>query len=568
MPHKPRYVSLVAVYSDFFDDDHVLDSLLDGVKKELVFQVCSSLLHRGYIPDSYDFIDEFFSSANNDFATSMKRRVSEIESNVDSGERLVFVSNYALLKIIEYAFELTDVDEYVLVKEAEVRIFKLILKMNDLVYEEGQIFPTEGIKSKDDELNFLLDVSFFQWEIINYSPRKVLVVEVIKAFYLFQFLESSKYGRDLLREFYSEFGIVDWREFLKILIPLFLKVISYSGKSSITLTPSNMSDAAVKIFESFRLLPDDRIKDDFAALRAKPIIKLESGDYLLVWSKFLFEQLHRSAYFRFKGYDGRLAQVDSKKEGFRNYFGKEYSEKGLFYRVLKMIYGGKYKSRTGEELESRGFMSVPDFYLRNGNKVFLFESKETLLRKETIASRDALQIKKEFRKKLYGDNKKKGVRQLVSYIKSMDDLKYAFDEVGLSRVSIYPILVLQNNQFNAAGVNRFLGRWFIEELNNMELGRIDKKKVHGLTVIVLDDMIYYQDWFIRNDWKLDELIKDYQSFVNRKITERDLYEGRVVERHLNQSLSFSGYLADRAEKSGKSIGIKQLQQLFQKYMSS
>lgn len=55
-----------------------------------------------------------------------------------------------------------------------------------------------------------------------------------------------------------------------------------------------------------------------------------------------------------------------------------------------------------------GIIAEPDYYIRNGNKIFLFESKDILIPSETKVSNDYENISSELKKRLYYEEKRNG----------------------------------------------------------------------------------------------------------------------------------------------------------------
>lgn len=58
-----------------------------------------------------------------------------------------------------------------------------------------------------------------------------------------------------------------------------------------------------------------------------------------------------------------------------------------------------------------GIIAEPDYYIRNGNKIFLFESKDILIPSETKVSNDYENISSELKKRLYYEEK--GMVELI-----------------------------------------------------------------------------------------------------------------------------------------------------------
>ena len=96
------------------------------------------------------------------------------------------------------------------------------------------------------------------------------------------------------------------------------------------------------------------------------------------------------------------------------------------YNVLFDVYAKKYIQKSGEEIKNTyNIDAEPDYYIRNGNKIYLFESKDILIPSEVKISNDYTKITAELKKRLYYEEKgdgsisKKAILQLLYNIKKL-----------------------------------------------------------------------------------------------------------------------------------------------------
>ena len=112
--------------------------------------------------------------------------------------------------------------------------------------------------------------------------------------------------------------------------------------------------------------------------------------------------LHKGVYFKLYEINNGLVKPEKVKGNFRSFYCDEFSEKILLYKTLNSIFKNKYKELSGEEIKTNyNIDAEPDYYIRNGNSIFLFESKDILINATIKSTYDFTQYESEFRKKLY-----------------------------------------------------------------------------------------------------------------------------------------------------------------------
>lgn len=62
----------------------------------------------------------------------------------------------------------------------------------------------------------------------------------------------------------------------------------------------------------------------------------------------------------------------------KKFVGEEFIEKHFFYNIMERSFS-TYKLFSGEKLKSLLKDGEPDYYMRKGNKIFLFEFKDILI---------------------------------------------------------------------------------------------------------------------------------------------------------------------------------------------
>lgn len=120
-------------------------------------------------------------------------------------------------------------------------------------------------------------------------------------------------------------------------------------------------------------------------------------------------------------------------------------------------------------MSKKKLSSPPDFYIRNGHDIILFEGKDVKIRKEIKADGTIEELLNETEKSFVGytDEKGKyrlkGVGQLVRNAKRIQDGKFLWDIEADKNSIIYLVLVLADPRQVAAGWKNYLNRRMYDE---------------------------------------------------------------------------------------------------------
>lgn len=209
------------------------------------------------------------------------------------------------------------------------------------------------------------------------------------------------------------------------------------------------------------------------------------------------------------------------------------------------LYKKKNKAFSGSEMKLNLKNEEPDYYVRNGNYIYLFEAKDILVKKEVKTSFDFSLIEEEFKEKLFyspKNKKKKAVLQLLNSLKKILKNEFTFDN-GLKpeKARIYPIIILQDTLYNVPGLNYMVNLWFFEELLKLEYENINIDKVKPLTIIDIDTFILYSSYFKKNNVKLHTLIDDYHSKHTKCKIKGTVIKG-IIQEQIDEPISFSLYV--------------------------
>jgi len=207
-------------------------------------------------------------------------------------------------------------------------------------------------------------------------------------------------------------------------------------------------------------------------------------------------------------------------------FGSEFAENTLCSKIIKIIYSDNCIRFSGEELAARGIQAAPDSYIRKAKNILLIESKDFLIPAPVKESCDYSQYENEFEKKLYFTVDKRGVEvpkaimQLIGTIKKVLKKEFEPDKRYHYRdVTIYPVLLTHEHQYNVAGFNELLNYWFQAELELLEEEDLYIHGVKPLVVVNIDSLIRHQV-ALQNEVPLHEVLNKYleHTHIKRGIT--------------------------------------------------
>lgn len=182
-----------------------------------------------------------------------------------------------------------------------------------------------------------------------------------------------------------------------------------------------------------------------------------------------------------------------------------------------------------------GTESIPDGYLRSGNKIFLFEFKANII-SDNLTSNPNFDKIKEFIDTRLG-SKKKGVGQLIQQIKDLLDNKFVFDKglkylLDRKKLIVYPIICHIEHTFALPGINKYLDDKFQEQLSPDQRNKLEIKPTTVIDLQVLFD-------FTRSGKEL----KDFEVLLNRYHKIVDQRRKKLNKKRSKQTTFLRAYMS-------------------------
>lgn len=539
------------------------EEYLTGGSREFILQAISFLLGLKSSNSKYhnnkELLLRIFGPKNKVIINYILNRIGVIES---TGEKIRIINTYSSLRIFEFFFSKIDGFESQTQSEEEFEInfFKAYLVFNSefTKKQEKALVATEHL---DRDLKVPMILFCMHYPIADkesYNIYEIWASQIIKAVYLFKFLEKNPDTIYLLNNFLEYFECNSWQDYLKNLLPITTPCVQKERETYTDIIikegPSFLKDC--EFIEKIILNQHETFDEqDFIALRKNPVYKIEEGRYRIIFDLFVIEKVFKGLYFQLSEINNNLPKHQKIKE-FRSIYGYSFSEKTLCYSVMKSIYTSNCIQFSGKELDDLKISGAPDYYVRQGNNILIFESKDFLIRADKKLSFDFNVYEDEFQRKLYyeelpnGKENQKAVLQLIANVKRILKTEFIADKnYNYRKINIYPILLLHDHQYDCPGFNELIDSWFQDELLDLKKERISINHVKPLTVINIDSLIYNQVG-LSEKIPLHEVISNYHKFVKSRpiIKPKNLndYEGFILSR----TVSFSYYINSYFQKYG------------------
>jgi hypothetical protein len=534
------------------EEPEELSQYLSGINKEFLKKTGAFFLGFSNKDSAWsnpkDFVQKFFSQGNEKFANEVLEKINGLEDGKYS-----IPYEISSLKLFEYVFD-TDIiqGKKPSEEEQEINIFKAYLLLNQLNTEANGIITTKSLVDVSADRKpaaALIANHFHNFDLTNYDLDKLFATQLIKSISFFEFLEGIPEAKALLDEFYRTFNVNGYKDFLKRLIPISASIAMKEKESYTDIDIAQNQDlkSNVAFLEKLAVNDTDKVEDlDFKGLRSRPLYKASENVYRIISPLFALELLFNGLYWKLKEVNDNLPDGD-KIKGFNVLKTARFSEVHLLHKVLKKYFGNRYIQYSGEELDAI-YNGAPDYYVRNGKRVFLFESKDILPTAEVKESTDFLKIEKLLSDKLY---KPKGIMQLISNIRLTLKNEQPFDKgVNKNTVIIYPVMVIHQRLFMIAGVNKLLNLWLQDELKVLQSEGLDVSRVRSLVLIDIDTLIFNQDVFEKRKLDFEDCIVEYNNAYLNFITKGGKYrsEQDAIAALKDSYLPFSYYLDSKVDK--------------------
>jgi hypothetical protein len=320
----------------------------------------------------------------------------------------------------------------------------------------------------------------------------------------------------------------------------------FSRKVRYIIKQSSISYDAILNFDS---------NADYTYFRSNPFIKVGKNDFVTICTKFVLEHIYESVYFQLKPFAKYCGFKDD--SDFRRYITTEFTQNWMFNRFMQRCKNGlEDMALTDCECQAiireRNLNGVepPDYYIRIGNNILLFELKDTLASAKNKELRNANDFYNELREKFFENNqgKPKAIRQLMANVEAIQNGTFAFDVNSSCSSIVYPVLIVDSTYFTMIGVHTKLNYWMKEYCESKS---IDSTKIRPLILMDIATVRLYSTSFKSNGFI--QYFEDYY----KNIEWETKYNNDSV---FNSLKSFSAYMAE--------FPIEDIQDVFRSVMKN
>ena len=525
-------------FNKIFNNENYIDYIgkLKILPKELLFKASTFLLsfHHSdsFVHNHYELLSKWFGKENNKIANEINDKINDYIKT--TGHEIVIINPRSSLELFESILSIKDTP--ITIKESyfELLLFKVYLALNQKLNENDELISETAKSNKNypELINLAIGMSLPTFDITNYNIAPIFITQVLRAIYLFEFLEERNDLKPFLQEFYNRFNVSGYKEYLGKILPISGSIISSKEQGNVNLIINKDKEFDTNIaflnkLSVAHISDEEDFQDDFLYLRANPLIRIDESTFQIIFPLFAIEKNFNGLYFLLKEINDNLPK--EKQIKLRQLITYDFSEKYVLYKLFDNIYKKKYFKLRGLEINIPG---APDYYIRNGNKVFIFESKDILINAKIKTSYDFNKYEKALKEKLYfyNNGKKeqpKAVKQLLNFTERLLTNSFKADKnFKPNSIKIYPIIVLHNRQLDIIGLNNLINIWFEKELEKLKEKSLLTKNVRNITIINIDTLIIFQEQLESGKIKLEKILDEYQKWIKKSELENKKFKNQ------------------------------------------
>lgn len=432
---------------------------------------------------------------------------------------VVLINRISTLRLLEILCAIDNDSEknrnLSLAKSRE-NLLKLYLLINhEIAQRQDLVFNKyfKGKRSYIDEIHLYIFAGITQ-PFHHYYQINSLQPEIYKFLLFEKWFRNSKQYSQLLNDYIKSIGLDNWYQYFNDVFQLCRLA----------------TDSNIIVFDNYPILKVlvEHLKIDtlhstkwseFVNVRKNPIVKIDDRRYAILDFEFLLNKFFSSLYHDLLAY--------SKEKGFHKFqqdYVEEFIEDSLLENAFYTSFGSSYKQFSEKQMKSYGGKNIeniglPDYYIRNGSNVMIFECKNSFISNNNKIDLNTEKLLLEIKEKFYytinnknNKRKSKGVLQLLDFTVNSINGKYLFFDKAKApeNLAYYPILIVTDNSLTSFGFNQLLNYYFQHELSKAKIKK--KNKIKPLTIIHIDDFFKHQTRLKR----LSKLIIDYHKFLKNK----------------------------------------------------
>ena len=483
--------STVPGYLDLFSDQNdKYEYLVEKIPSETVIRICAALNNElngpgGAIAGQDSIYRAITHRFSDEQKADLKVRLSLFQKKIGDGNQIrLFATRYLLDMILKELNNFREAGEYTDDIENEYKLLKAYLLVTDETAKKDQnSIDFESLKKVDPDLLFKL-----MWLPLlgqfEYNEKSNLLFETYKSFCFFKYV-SIEY-RPYLKEFINRLGFNSVGEYLNSFSKIGMSIANTDNTAPMLrrlnyIVPKEGIDHTHLKKLSANLLSQTEFK--LVDIKKAPLCYAQNRNgYIVIDYNYINKKMFRGAFFEIcheTSLTTSFALTAKQRNTIFNNYSQKVSnefEKSYFMPVMKLFNTGNKATIHFDN----GSKSVPDCYMRVGNRVFLFEYKAYVFPEEHIVEPNFEKMKKYLDNRFVQSDTKssKGVGQLLKQLDCIINKEFHFDsslykvhkESGLY---IYPIIIYNDFNFSMPGFNTYLNNKLMEELPKLQGDRMN-----------------------------------------------------------------------------------------------
>lgn len=550
---KTKLISRLG-FKDFYNNSEALEKLLQHIHLDsaIEFLVLINKNEHALNQDEHAeirfILREWIPDTSEDFKTNFIRVFIE-HSERRNLKDVKIINKISTLRTIEILLE----NRYKIEKENHnpENLFKLYLIVNDEIADRLEIFSKKyltGNLSMSNEIRLHFHLGLNQYLINTDLANKKLWVEALKFVQFEKWINTKPELENTLTRYLEKFNIKTLYELFTLIFRIGQVAINHH-KFSI--------DEQEKGITFFNYISNHNINssewNELSEIMKNPLYRMDNGEYLIIDFYFVLNKFFTGMYHDLLNFS------NSEKSNFHQVYSSDFIEKYLLGNAIYSVFGNKYIQFNEDKIKSYKVkninnLALPDYYIRNGNKVFLFECKNSLV--SLIAKLDSKfeKVETDFKNKFYEtENKNKAAKQLLNFIKVSNEGKYSFFDncIKLNNLVYFPIIITTDDTLTSLSFNSLINEFVTKDLNEMD-NKL-KNRIKPITIIHINDLLYRTT----NLKRLDVLIDSYHKHSNKK-----------SHKNFDKFISFTDFIEIFVFKRSKTIDYKSLKSIMEESVLS
>ena len=500
-------------YNEFYKNSESIDVLVKQIHLDsaLEFLVLINknehLLYQNENAEIRFILNEWIPSTSDDFKTKF------IQVFIEYSER----KNLKDVKIVNKISTLRTI-EILLEKKNNIAksshnpesLFKLYLIVNDEIASRIDFFTKKyltGNRSISNEIRLHLHLGLNQYLVNTDTIGKKLWVEALKFVQFEKWVKTQPELENTLIGYLEKFNVKTLYELFTLIFRIGQVAINHH-KFSI--------DEQEKGIAFFDYISNHNINssdwNELSEIMKNPLYKMNNGEYLIIDFYFVLNKFFTGMYHDLLNFS------NSENSNFHQVYSSDFIEKYLLGNTINSVFGNNYIQFNEDKIKSFKVkninnLALPDYYIRNGNKVYLFECKNSLISLSAKLDTKYEKVETDFKSKFYeSENKNKAAKQLMNFIKLSNENKYAFFDncKKANNLVYYPIIITTDDTLTSLSFNNLINEYVTKDLNIMDEKL--RARIKAITIIHINDLLYRTTYLK----KLDYLIDSYHKHFNNQ----------------------------------------------------